>query len=230
MGNVLVIKREARRRRQIRINIVRWAAALAILLIGVLIVGKMYLTQKNEIVLTEGRTMEALDEIVPGTIPSYFQFDDRWRYKIYGDGTMEFNGCGPTCLSMVLCGLTGETKYDPLTVARLADDWGYYADGVGSAWTLMSEGARKMGLDAQEVTFDEKHIIRELQQERPIICVVGPGDFTTTGHYIVLCGMDDEGMVTIHDPNSRERSEQTWSLEQLMPQIKNLWSYQLRES
>lgn len=230
MGNVLVIKREARRRRQIRTNIVKWAAVLAILLIGVLIVGKMYLTQKNEIVLTEGRTMEALDEIVPGTIPSYFQFDDRWRYKIYGDGTMEFNGCGPTCLSMVLCGLTGETKYDPLTVARLADDWGYYADGAGSAWTLMSEGARKLGLYAQEVTFDEKHIRSELQQGKPIICVVGPGDFTTTGHYIVLCGINDEGMVTVHDPNSRERSERTWSLEQLMPQIKNLWSYQLRES
>ena len=229
MGNVLVIKREARKRRQIRINIVRSAAALAILLIGVLIVGKIYLAQKDEVVLTEGRTIEALEDIVPGTIPSYYQFDERWRYKIYGDGTMEFNGRGPTCLSMVLCGLSGETEYNPLTVARLADDWGYYAEGAGSAWTLMSEGARKMGLDAQEVTFDERHIIRELEQGKPIICVVGPGDFTTTGHYIVLCGMDDEGMVTVHDPNSTERSGRTWSLEQLMPQIKNLWSYQLKE-
>ena len=229
MGNVLVIKKEARKRRQIRINIVRSAAALAILLIGVLIVGKIYLAQKDEVVLTEGRTIEALEDIVPGTIPSYYQFDERWRYKIYGDGTMEFNGCGPTCLSMVLCGLSGETEYNPLTVARLADDWGYYAEGAGSAWTLMSEGARKMGLDAQEVTFDERHIIRELEQGKPIICVVGPGDFTTTGHYIVLCGMDDEGMVTVHDPNSTERSGRTWSLEQLMPQIKNLWSYQLKE-
>lgn len=26
---------------------------------------------------------------------------------------MEENGCGPTCLSMVYCGLTGDDRWDP---------------------------------------------------------------------------------------------------------------------
>jgi len=91
----------------------------------------------------------------------------------------------------------------------------------------MSEGAEKLGLNAGEVIFDETHIKRELQNGRPIISVMGPGDFTTTGHYIVLCGIDSQNMVTIRDPNSRERSERKWRLDELMPQIKNLWSYHL---
>lgn len=226
MSNILVVQREARRRKRIRARIIGWVMVLAALLIGALIIGKRYLPREDKTVLTEARTMETLeDEIVPGTIPTFFQYDDRWRYKIYGDGTMEFNGCGPTCLSMVLCGLYGTAEYDPLTVARFADDEGYYAEGAGSAWTLMSEGAREMGLDASEVTFDRKHITGELQKGNPIICVMGPGDFTTTGHYIVLTGIDENGMVTVHDPNSRERSDRKWSLEELMPQMKNLWSY-----
>lgn len=227
MGNVLVIQREARRRKRIRARIVTWAVILAVLLVGALAVGKRYLSQEDQAVLTDGWTMEPLEnEIVQGTIPVFFQYDERWRYKIYGDGTMEFNGCGPTCLSMVRCGLYGTAEYDPLTVARFADDQGYYEDGVGSAWALMSEGAREIGLEASEVALNQKRIAGELRQGNPIICVVGPGDFTTTGHFIVLSEIDENGMVTVHDPNSSERSQRKWSLEELMPQMKNLWSYQ----
>ena len=75
------------------------------------------------------------------------------------------------------------------------------------------------------VCFDEIHIRQELLEERPIICVMRPGEFTTTGHFIVLCELDEDGRVIIRDPNSEERSRKTWELQELMPQIKNLWSY-----
>ena len=54
---------------------------------------------------------------------------------------------------------------------------------------------------------------------------MGPGDFTTTGHFIVLVGVDDRGEIMIRDPNSKKNSNKTWALEDLMPQIRNLWSY-----
>ncbi|MBD5135891.1 MAG: hypothetical protein HDT39_08015 [Lachnospiraceae bacterium] len=82
-----------------------------------------------------------------------------------------------------------------------------------------------LGLSSQEVIFDETHIRQELESGRPIICIMGPGDFTTEGHFIVLCSIDDNGNVKVNDPNSKKRSKKKWNLEKLMPQIRNLWSY-----
>lgn len=56
----------------------------------------------------------------------------------------------------------------------------------------------------------------------PIICVVGPGDFTTTGHFIVLTQYA-EGKVRVNAPNSLRRSETMWDLPHVMEQIRNLW-------
>ena len=89
----------------------------------------------------------------------------------------------------------------------------------------MTEGAQLFGLTPRTFTFDEEHIRGELSQGHPIICVMGPGDFTTTGHFIVLSGLDGEGKVTVRDPNSRKRSEVSWDLQKLMGQMQNLWSY-----
>lgn len=208
-------------------NYFRLCMVLLIIGFGVFFARKIGGAGNEGLLSKETSMIELSDEIVPGKLPALFQYDARWKDKSYGDGTMELTGCGPTCLSMVLCGLKQSAEYDPVKVAKFAEKGGYYAKGSGSSWTLMSEGAGKLGLKAKEVTFDQAHIISELQQKRPIISVMGPGDFTTTGHYIVLCEIDLNNMVTVHDPNSRERSERKWRLDELMPQIKNLWSYHL---
>lgn len=160
-----------------------------------------------------------------GDIPLFLQWDERWGYRQYGGDFMALNGCGPTCLAMVDCGLTGKAKWNPYRVARMAQKQGYYVEGQGTSWDLMTSGAQKMGLHAETVPFDESHILDALQQGKPIICVVGPGDFTTQGHFLVLTGVDSSGKIQIHDPNSRKRSEKSWELQRLMSQIKNLWSY-----
>lgn len=49
------------------------------------------------------------------------------------------------------------------------------------------------------------------------------GDFTTTGHYILLRGYDENGFF-VNDPNRRQNSEKQWSYETLKGQIKNLWA------
>lgn len=165
------------------------------------------------------------DEVEYGKIPLFLQWDKRWGYENYGSDIMAVTGCGPTCLSMVLCGLRGDTKWDPLSVAKVAEENGYYVEGAGSSWSLMSEGAQLFGLTSLEVSFDEDSIRGELQEGHPIICVMGPGTFTTTGHFIVLSGMDENGQILVRDPNSRKRSKVAWDLQTLMGQMQNLWSY-----
>lgn len=162
-----------------------------------------------------------------GGIPLFLQWDQRWGYRQYGGDFMALNGCGPTCLSMVRCGLGGDGKWNPYRVARMAEKEGYYVKGQGSSWDLMTAGAAEMGLYAETIPFDEAHILESLQQGKPIICVVGPGDFTTQGHFLVLTGVQQDGRIQVHDPNSRKRSQKDWELKRLMPQIRNLWAYSL---
>ena len=166
-------------------------------------------------------------EVTDGEIPLLIQWDERWGYKQYGDDFFALNGCGPTCLSMVCLGLGGDTKYDPYTIGQIMDNNGYYENGVGSKWSIMTEGASLIGLSGEEISLDENVIRNTLNSGSPIICSVGEGDFTQSGHFIVLAGIAQDGSIIVNDPCSRINSEKTWELSRLMPQIKNLWAFSL---
>lgn len=156
------------------------------------------------------------------TVPLLMQWDERWGYMEYAGGLMGLSGCGPTCLSMVSLYLLDDPKYTPRYLAEFSENNGYSVIGNGSAWTLISEGGKQLGLDVVEIPLDRERIVRNLEVGNPIICVMGPGDFTTTGHYIVMTGYTD-GKIQVNDPNSRLRSETLWDYEQIKDQIRNLW-------
>ncbi|MCC8074918.1 MAG: C39 family peptidase [Clostridiales bacterium] len=164
-------------------------------------------------------------EVVQGEIPLFLQWDERWGYETYGDDFLAVTGCGPTCLSMVVCGLTGEGRWNPYAVADWAEEQGYYVDGVGSSWELMDQGAQFLGLTVVDVSYNADSILAALGEGTPIICSMGPGDFTSSGHFIVLTGVDDDGNVTVNDPNSRKNSQKIWAIDTLIPQMRNLWGY-----
>lgn len=195
------------------------------IMVGFRLVASMYDKAVSTFGTTDG--IDISKDVLSGGIPRLYQWDERWADKSYGISEMETSGCGPTCLSMVWCGLTGQTNWNPYEVAKMAERNGYYVLGSGSSWDLMTEGAEKIGLKAKEVIFDEAHILAELEAGHPIICAMGPGDFTTEGHFIVLAGVDDGGKIIVNDPNSEELSERTWELKRIMGQVKNLWSYEL---
>lgn len=162
-----------------------------------------------------------------GKIPLLMQWDQRWGYEIYGDDLMGITGCGPTCLSMVAIYLLKDTTMDPAWMADYSIEHGYCVPGSGTSWTLMSEGACNLGLEAIELPLNEERICRNLEVGNPIICIMGPGDFTTSGHFIVLTGYED-GAFTVNDPNSRANSQKAWKYEDIKNQIKNLWTYRVR--
>lgn len=157
-------------------------------------------------------------------VPLLMQWDTRWGYRKYGSSVMGISGCGPTCLSMVAVYLLNDTAKDPAWMAAFSTKNGYCVPGNGTSWTLMSEGAGKLGLKATELPLDKNRMVRELEAGNPIICVMGPGDFTTTGHFIVLTGIKD-GKFTVNDPNSAQRSKKLWSYEQISGQIRNIWAF-----
>ena len=162
-------------------------------------------------------------EVQLGEFPQLLQWDARWGYQTYGDGLMGLTGCGPTVLSMVICGLTGDNTVTPWSVAQYAEQAGWYVDGSGSSWDLMREGCRHYGLEAEELPLDEGIVTRALENGRPVICSMGPGDFTTSGHFILLTGVED-GQFRLNDPNRPSNSEQLWDFDTLASQIRNLWA------
>lgn len=168
-------------------------------------------------------------EVKKGTIPLFLQWDERWGYKTYGDDFMAITACGPTCLAMVYAGLTGNTDMDPYTMAHRAEEEGYYVCGAGSSWSMMTELSDEIGLQATELGLDSHKISSELRDGHPIICSMGSGDFTTKGHFIVLTEVTEDGFVRVNDPNSRINSEKEWELDKVMKQMRNLWSFQLKE-
>ena len=167
---------------------------------------------------------ENIGDITSGEIPLLLQWDERWGYAQYGDNMIAINGCGPTVVAMVAAGLTGDNTITPYRVAQYAEERGYYTGESGTSWELMTAGAEHFGVQGQELGLSENGILSELESGHPVICSMRPGDFTTTGHFIVLTGVED-GKIRVNDPNSRRRSETLWDYDTLEYQINNLWAF-----
>lgn len=159
-------------------------------------------------------------------VPLFLQWDPMWGYEDYGSACIAVTGCGPTSLAMAGWYLTGKDTMNPKALAEFAEKNGYYETGYGSSWSLIGEGAEKLGLTSTELPLVKKKMTDALEAGNPVILAMGKGDFTTTGHYIVLTGVQD-GAFTVNDPNSRVRSEKLWTYEQLEGQIRNIWAISL---
>lgn len=161
--------------------------------------------------------------------PLFLQWDERWGYASYGENCIGISGCGPTALAMAAFALTRDERVTPVAVARYAVSGGYYVEGTGTSWSLMTEGAQSFGITGSELSLDESVMARELKDGHPIICAMRPGDFTAQGHFILIYDYDEKDGFSVNDPNCRARSERKWTFEELRYQIKNLWSFQKSE-
>lgn len=159
-----------------------------------------------------------------GQIPVYYQWDVNWGYTFYGEDYFAVTGCGPTCLSMVAVGLTGDTAITPKKVADISVSIGAYVEGVGTSWDLMTKGAEALGLKSvQNETWTATALCNKLKEGNPIICSMGEGDFTTQGHFIVLVGVTEDGKILVNDPNSKSNTQKEWDAQVLLNQMKGMW-------
>ena len=158
-----------------------------------------------------------------GEIPYLIQYDSRWAYHGYGSSVMGITACGPTCLSMAAIGLTGDATITPARVADYAEASGHYVPGAGTAWSLFTSGAAAFGLNGVSISTDEDDMKARLENGEILVASMLPGDFTTSGHFILIV---DSGMFgfSVYDPNSIELSRRAWSFSKLSPQIAQLWS------
>ena len=108
-----------------------------------------YKTKKDD-----NAAIDVSADVNAGEIPLFLQWDERWGYRSYGGDFLAVTGCGPTALSMVYVGLTGDTSMNPYEVAKRAEKEGYYVKGSGSEWSMMTGLASELGLSAKELGLD----------------------------------------------------------------------------
>ncbi len=59
----------------------------------------------------------------------------------------------------------------------------------------MVEGAKKYGVKGLAIDNTKSSFESAWKNGNPIICSVGPGNFTSEGHFIVIAGMKDGKLV-----------------------------------
>ena len=158
-----------------------------------------------------------------GKMPYLYQKDVAWRDEPYAGGTVGDNACGPTCMDMVYIYLTGDASYTPADLAAQADA-GNFAPTGATEWIYMTQGAAQLGLSSTTINPYYNEVVPALEAGMPVIASLKPGDFTLVGHYIVLTGIDENGMVSIHDPNSVLNSTRKWGIAQILRQANMCWA------
>lgn len=164
------------------------------------------------------------DDLKKGEIPQLLQWDERWGHVSYGTGYIASCGCGPTALAMVVSGLTGKASVTPAAVAKYSEKKGYIDENNNTYWELMSKGVKHWGITCFGGDVSEEFVAKELKAGHPIICSMGPGDFTDKGHFIVLTKYKN-GKVKVNDPFSQKNSDKIWKYSKIKDQIKSLWVY-----
>lgn len=172
---------------------------------------------------SSGRAFDGTVE--KGTVPLLFQWDTRWGYVSYCAGPIGTTGCCPTSLFMVYMGLTGKTDKTPADMAAIATSNGYAEDGQGTYATFLTDMASDFGLQCEKFLPSTQNLLTYLQSGYVVICNVGPGDFTDSGHFFVATGLADDGTVKINDPYSSVNSAKTWDATRIADQSIGMYAF-----
>ena len=155
-------------------------------------------------------------------IPRYYQTDyTKTVCTIRGlPRSVATSGCCATSLSMCIAYLTGNTDQTPYTLFVQAYEEGRY-DGAGWSHETLSHYAHAYGLKTKWVGRNRSEILRALKSGKPVIAHMGPGIFTSSGHYIVLRGVTSDGKILVNDPISPFKNSMAFPVETIFHQARS---------
>ena len=153
------------------------------------------------------------------TFINYYQYNYN---NPYSEGTIRTSGCGPTSAAMALAYITGK-NITPVETAEFGN--GTYTCSDGTYWSYFEAVSSKYGVKCTQQSVSSDNIKNGFKNGKPVIISMGPGHFTSAGHFIVLRGIDSKGKVIVADPNSEERSNQTWDMSTIVSEGKQIWTF-----
>lgn len=138
----------------------------------------------------------------------YFnQGEEPWASLSYGSSTIRSAGCGPTALAIVISTLTGE-NVTPQMTAEYAMSHGLYVSGKGTSHSFPAMAARNWGLSVERVKRGQMdYVVKQLKEGRLAVVICAENTISgSSGHFIVLTGVTEDGYIAIADPGSRSRT------------------------
>ena len=149
----------------------------------------------------------------------YKQFDSRWGSIVFTScgnkkQTIKNSGCGPTAAADVIATLKDSSVTPPI-LAEYAVKKGYRTKNSGTAWAFFKAIAEKYGCSKYVQTSSLATLKACLDAGGYVVCSMGPGYWTSGGHYICAWKYDST-YIYCNDPasTSRKRQKQRDFLEQ----------------
>lgn len=174
----------------------------------------------------------------------YMQTDPRWAsmpYQAPGEkSTIKKSGCGITCAAMVIASLV-DPSVTPETTANWSMAHGYKAYHQGTYYTYFKPQFAAYGIDCEQLNSGSIYhnagrgrIYKDIAVDAVadgywIICCMGPGDWTKSGHFVLWYGIDGN-YALIMDPNSRKSSRRRAPISKIIYQTKYMWKIETEES
>ena len=134
-----------------------------------------------------------------------------WMYSNHNDPkqTMSNSGCGPTAAADVMATMV-DKDIDPYDLAMMAVDWGDRSYNSGTNYSFFKHLADHYNFDKMIQTKSLDTLKACLNAGGYVVCSMGPGYWTTGGHYI--CGWKyDSEKIYANDPASSKRKSQNQS-------------------
>lgn len=164
---------------------------------------------------------------------SYMQTDSRWKKKSYAvkgeTATIGSAGCGPTCAAMVIAEFI-DPKITPVETCKWSLDHGYKALKQGTYHSYLKEQGKAYGLNWEQITSgsiygktshsSHKKALEAIKNGDYVIALMGKGNWTSSGHYILWYGIDGN-YVLINDPNSTKSSRVKGNYNTFISQVKH---------
>ena len=169
----------------------------------------------------------------------YMQTDPKWAnndYSAKGEKTtIKAEGCGIVCSAMVIASLA-DKDVTPEDTCKWSLEHGYKAPHQGTYYAYFKPQMDEYGIKCHMMNSINcygkpnaevhKEVWKALDNGDWVIAVAGKGDFTSSGHYILVWGLDQNN-VLIKDPYNTKSicSKMPW--ERFIKQQKYYWKVQL---
>ncbi|MGM9604993.1 MAG: C39 family peptidase [Faecousia sp.] len=118
----------------------------------------------------------------------YLQQD--YFYFPYGDREIGKNGCGITTFAMLATYMTDTLQTPPMMATRFDQYFDRATHGTNG--NLFIQAPTELGFYLEKVSFDLEEVVQALQNGQMVISRQEPGHFTTSGHYLLIQGYNEE--------------------------------------
>ena len=162
----------------------------------------------------DGSSQPYGDNVTQGEYPKLYTFDPRWGYLPYSDGIVGVAGSGPVALSMGAMGLTGNSAYDPATLAQAVAAANLASGSAGMDDSFVTNHGSEAGVTATSIEVSSDGLYLALSESQPVLVKIkaDSGIGTSYAHWALVAQLNSDNSINVYDPTSVEASSHSWSL------------------